>query len=236
MYNYLNSQNNIRDTLVVEFLCNKPVGFNTEGEEKICRYMYGLANILKLSPMRKVVTHLSEKYGLSAWLPLTSGSIIHAYVWDNRYPSFVSVDISTSNSWNLSAILNYTKAYFHVLDNDLVNKTMRKPQNATWTELADDVWRQRLHISSEYYELRIKEEIIDFLLLLCDVLKMKQLTAPLIHKTTAWMHWETSGCIVDWSRNRLNIDIYTCKEFIPKHAIDFTKQFFNLNQVFAQEY
>ncbi|MBZ8178609.1 hypothetical protein [Oscillatoria salina] len=238
MLKHLSYPKTTTNVLIIEFLSEQPVGIDRVGVEKIQNYLHGIAQILNLSPHRETATHLSEKYGLSAWLPLIPSSAIHAYVWDDRQPSFVSIDICLPNNCDLNTILNYTKVYFGIDKQNLAYKMMGQVNSPTWRELDNQIWRQRLNIFSPHCQANIKAKIASFLNNLCEVLEMKKLNEPLVENTTAWMHWETSGCIVDWSNNSFNLNIYTCKKFFPADAVDFTVKYFNFarNQLVVREY
>ncbi len=54
-----------------------------------------------------------------------------------------------------------------------------------------------------------------------------------------WIHWETSGAhFYAWERPVLffSVDIYTCKEFSPEAAVEYTSEFFGITDAGAIEY
>lgn len=110
---------------------------------------------------------------------------------------------------------DYTANYFNIYQkHNLAYKTMLQPNAETWKELAPNICRQRLYLFSDSCRQTLHStQYENFLKELCDILKMTQLTPPLVHNNTAWMHWETSGCIMDWRANFFELDIYTCKPF-----------------------
>ena len=73
---------------------------------------------------------------------------------------------------------------------------------------------------------------------------MKQLIEPVTHRSDAfgwagWIHWETSGAhFYAWEQPALffSVDIYTCKEFEPEHAVKFTEKFFDASQIVYKEF
>ena len=53
------------------------------------------------------------------------------------------------------------------------------------------------------------------------------------------MHWETSGAhFYAWDRPRLffSVDVYTCKAFDPRAAVDFTAEFLDADEIVAREF
>lgn len=68
---------------------------------------------------------------------------------------------------------------------------------------------------------------------------MNVLLEPITHLSkkfgwSGWVHWETSGAhFYAWNLkpNFFSVDIYTCKKFDIKKAVDFTKEYFNCNEV-----
>ena len=87
------------DTLVIELLTETRVGEGEAGSAMLKQFLLEQAEIIAfrerlLAPPQ---THLSEKYGYAAWihglLPSGDPCTIHVYVWDDRSPSFISIDI-----------------------------------------------------------------------------------------------------------------------------------------------
>ncbi len=113
-------------------------------------------------------------------------------------------------------------------------------------DLAPKIYRQRLVIegypkSAEHVSA---EKIKDYLKKLSDVTDMITLIDPVTHRSesygeAAWIHWETSGAhFYAWEQPTLfySVDIYTCKAFEPKVAVDFTKEFFESEEVVYKEF
>lgn len=103
-------------------------------------------------------------------------------------------------------------------------------------DLAPDICRQRLVIEGIPAEVITAEAIEDYLRRLAKVLDMKPLNEPVTHNCeqfgwAGWCHWETSGThFYVWERPRLffSSDIYTCKPFEVKDAVNFTQDFFRV--------
>lgn len=113
------------------------------------------------------------------------------------------------------------------------------------------VYRQRLVIEARYTIEATREIVKKYLLDLAKELQMTvhpDLKEPLITSATGKsdpVHdgyegiilWVESGAtIYVWEKvNFLTVDIYTCKPFDPKKAVNFTTQFFKLSEVEYQE-
>lgn len=100
-------------------------------------------------------------------------------------------------------------------------------------DLARDIFRQRMIIEG-LTQHPLNEMLIKKLLnQLCVDLNMVSLMEPLIHDCEEYglcgfMHWKTSGChIYSWEHRHpypfFSIDIYTCKPFDEKGAVDCVK-------------
>jgi len=106
-------------------------------------------------------------------------------------------------------------------------------------DLAPAIFRQRLIIEGKCSFLITDEQIKKYLKKLSEVLDMKTLIEPITHHSekfgwAGWVHWETSGChFYTWEEPFpfFSSDIYTCKEFDVKTAVEFTKNFFNADKV-----
>jgi len=112
--------------------------------------------------------------------------------------------------------------------------------------LAPQIFRQRLIIEALYKELPTKERWEQYLKELSDLLDMEIVHGPFVHNwaeeakpkefgawewfaiwTTSWVHMYTREKL----GKLLTVDIYTCKEFDPKVAVEFTKTFFDLKEI-----
>lgn len=111
-------------------------------------------------------------------------------------------------------------------------------------DLAPSIYRQRLVIEG-YPSSNISDsDIKDYLSRLSTEIDMKQLIEPITHRSdtfgwAGWIHWETSGAhFYAWEQPMLffSVDIYTCKQFDPSKAVQFTKDFFDASQVVYKEF
>jgi S-adenosylmethionine decarboxylase len=102
-------------------------------------------------------------------------------------------------------------------------------------DLAPAICRQRLVIEGYPGFVITDTHIKEFLAKLSEVLDMKTLIEPVTDRSdkfgwAGWIHWETSGAhFYAWEKPKLffSVDIYTCKAFDPKDAVEFTKEYFN---------
>ena len=82
--------------------------------EEIKAYLIKLGEVLDMLPLATPFTHLSEKYGWSAWMHWeTSG--VHFYSWDKRNPVFFSVDIYTCKKFDPKLAVTFTTAYLKAM-------------------------------------------------------------------------------------------------------------------------
>lgn len=223
-----------RETYIVELCTNTPLGKDEQGSQKLKRYLEEGAEIFGIPKIADPATHLSEKYGFSGWLPGESASAMHAYAWDERKPSFVSVDVVTRPANNLAQaeklpkFREHAKDYFQATDSQIVFKTSR--DSSEWRDLAPEIIRQRLTLRIKLRELLTAEALSEYFDNLCLKLDMLKISNPLIRAgkqtTNAWMHWETSGVVLTQDKQNLEgeIDIYTCKSFSPAEARRFTRE------------
>lgn len=111
-------------------------------------------------------------------------------------------------------------------------------------DLAPDIYRQRAVIEGYPNKPLKASEIKEYLSKLSDIIGMITLIEPVTHRSehygeAAWIHWETSGAhFYAWDVPRLffSVDIYTCKKFDVKDAVDFTKQFFGVDTLEFKEF
>ncbi len=123
---------------------------------------------------------------------------------------------------------------------------LQLPQNAAarYRDLAPEIFRQRLVIEGVPRRAIRAEEIRRYLRELSLVCGMTILIEPVTHESdrygwAGWIHWETSGAhFYAWEQPRLffSVDIYTCKQFDPIAAVDFTQAFFAIDEVAAREW
>ncbi|MCW8861691.1 MAG: hypothetical protein OQJ76_01290 [Rhodospirillales bacterium] len=208
-----------RDTIVVELTCDRPVGTDSDGDARVCRYLDELAGILGLAPVSPPRTHLSTLYGLSGWVPLEERSAIHLYAWDDRNPSFVSVDLATPLAVDHAVVERHATWFFGSTPDRTVCKSMLAGGD-DWRDLAPTICRQRLAVRGAAERPLTPRRVQRFLRDLSKTLDMLALSSPMVRGQTAWMHWETSGVIIDWSGD-IALDIYTCKPFVAERAAAF---------------
>jgi hypothetical protein len=225
-----------RAAFVIELLSQNPIGKGEGGKNKVERYLLRLSDILSQRWLCQPSSHFSKKYGFAAWLPLENGGAIHLYVWDNRKPSFVSIDIAGSFSINKTAAITYTRQYFGISDVSSIVSRSLNPPPPTWKELAQDVFRQRLTLVAKNCRRPSQTKIVEFLPRLAIELDMIPLCTIRANENAAWTHWETSGCVLFWLDDTLSLDIYTCKRFDAERAESFTKEFFHLNGLTSYDY
>lgn len=104
-----------------------------------------------------------------------------------------------------------------------------------WENLAPEICRQRAIIEGKPKFPITDEHIKEYLSRLSKEIGMKTLIEPITHYSdkfgwAGWIHWEISGChFYAWEKPFLffSVDIYTCKEFDVEKAVDFTKRFFD---------
>ncbi len=110
-------------------------------------------------------------------------------------------------------------------------------------DLAPAIFRQRLLIEAICREPVSEQAIRRYLSELSDVCGMRRLIDPVTHRSeqygwAGWIHWETSGAhLYAWERPQLflSVDIYTCKAFDPLVALEFTKKFFDAEDIVGKE-
>jgi S-adenosylmethionine decarboxylase len=108
-------------------------------------------------------------------------------------------------------------------------------KNNEWEDLAPDIVRQRLVIEGTLHNVFLPEQMTQYAKEISKVLNMELITSPILNyePTYGWcafVHWKESGMhIYSWD-NRVpkffSVDLYTCKEFDPQHAINYTEEFF----------
>lgn len=106
-------------------------------------------------------------------------------------------------------------------------------------DLAPTIYRQRLIIEGFPEKPITDTDIKTYLSELSKQTDMQQLIEPVTHRSdlygwAGWIHWETSGAhFYAWEQPLLffSVDIYTCKRFDPRAAVEFTREFFNATQL-----
>lgn len=236
-----------RETLVVEMECQKAVGTDAAGQRAIIDNIRDIANILNQALIAEPVTHESPLYGLSAWGPLKKGAV-HSYAWDHLHgknPPFISIDVTTvppMTDEQRDEIIRSTVELFEGVPKSVVYKTSNNPDSTTWREIAPHIIRQRIAIDGTTESPITADFLSKYMIELCQVLNMVQLSDPLTIETkdgiTAWVHWETSGAHAryDKKNGEFTTDIYTCKSFDPHIAEDFTQKKMGLKNLSTQNY
>ena len=110
----------------------------------------------------------------------------------------------------------------------------------TWKDLAPDICRQRLIIEGTLHSSFLPEDMTKYCHEITKVLNMTEVTSPICNHDPhygwcAYTHWKESGMHVYAWDNRdpkfFSIDIYTCKKFVPQHAINYTEEFLGDNLI-----
>lgn len=99
-------------------------------------------------------------------------------------------------------------------------------------DLAPGIHRQRLVIEGYPSRAISSVDIENYLSKMSEVLGMNKLQEPITNLSSrygwaGWIHWENSGAhFYAWERPSLffSVDIYTCKEFDPMAAVEFTRR------------
>jgi S-adenosylmethionine/arginine decarboxylase-like enzyme len=111
-------------------------------------------------------------------------------------------------------------------------------------DLAPSIYRQRLVVEGYPKEPIDDAKIKAYLSELSSQIEMKQLIEPVTHRSdkfgwAGWIHWETSGAhFYGWEQPMLffSVDIYTCKAFDPQTVIDYTKRYFDTDDIEYKEF
>ena len=125
-----------------------------------------------------------------------------------------------------------------------VSTASLQPATRTITDLAPDIYRQRLVIEGLVDKAIGPHEIAAYLAELSSVLEMTTVQAPITHQSerfgwAGWIHWGTSGAhFYAWETPVLffSVDVYTCKPFAAEHAVAFTCDFFSPECVEYREF
>ena len=111
-------------------------------------------------------------------------------------------------------------------------------------DLAPTILRQRLIIEGTRAQPISDREIIEYLRGLSEVCEMTVLIDPVTHRSdrfgwAGWVHWETSGAhFYAWDEPYVffSVDIYTCKAFDARRAVEFTRDYFDAEEIVAKEF
>ena len=109
-----------------------------------------------------------------------------------------------------------------------------------WVDLAPDICRQRLIIEGTINNIFLPEDMTRYAKGVSDVLDMELITSPVLNHEPkygwcAFVHWKESGMHIYTWDNRIpkffSVDIYTCKEFDPLDAVQYTEDFLGSNLI-----
>lgn len=121
---------------------------------------------------------------------------------------------------------------------------LKNKKKSQMRDLAPMIYRQRLVIEGCPAQAITDDHIKDYLVKLSGQLKMETLIDPVTHRSdkygwAGWIHWESSGAhFYAWEQPLLffSVDIYTCKAFKPEVAIEFTRDYFQTNELEFKEF
>lgn len=113
-----------------------------------------------------------------------------------------------------------------------------------YEDLAPQILRQRLVIEGYPARPISDTDIKDYLNKLSDFIGMSTLLEPVTHRSdlygwAGWIHWETSGAhFYAWERPLLffSVDVYTCKAFSVRAALDFTREYFGAKRLTCKSF
>ena len=121
-------------------------------------------------------------------------------------------------------------------------------QHNDFVDLAPSIVRRRLVVECIHNQNFDEQKIYDYMVNLSRVMNMTIVTMPVTNYVeeygfSAYMSWKESGMhVYTWNKTEkrpdfMSIDIYTCKNFIIKDVIDFTKNFFveNITEITWRE-
>lgn len=112
-----------------------------------------------------------------------------------------------------------------------------------WKNLSPTIHRQRLIIEGITFSVVDRNKVDDYLIELSNLLKMTLVMGPLTRENpkyglSSYVYWEESGThFYFWYKPFpfLSVDIYTCKKFNAKAAVDFTKKHFAITKISWKE-
>lgn len=109
--------------------------------------------------------------------------------------------------------------------------------------IAPKLYRQRVILEAITNHLITPKEFKDYLVKLSKVVGMRPLAKPFAYPAEdmgygGWIHWVTSGThiysypkeVTGVNSPILTVDAYTCKPFNAKKMIDFTIEYFKLDE------
>lgn len=116
-------------------------------------------------------------------------------------------------------------------------------------KIAEDIFRQRLLIEG-YFQISVDKQIItNYFTEICKSLSLKMYGDPIIFSPAGMGKEENQGYdafvpLIDsgislyvWSNKKfVSLIIYTCKGFDSQKAVEFTKDFFKIDEVVSEEF
>ena len=96
----------VRQRLIIEGLLHNPF----KGED-MTRYCHELTTVLDMTAVTSPVCNYDPDYGWCAYTHWKESGM-HIYSWDDRKPSFFSVDLYTCRSFDIAHPINYTQEFF----------------------------------------------------------------------------------------------------------------------------
>ena len=79
--------------------------------EHMTIYCQEITRVLKMTSVTAPICNHAPEYGWCTYMHWKESGM-HIYSWDNRNPSFFSVDIYTCKFFNPLSVINYTKEFF----------------------------------------------------------------------------------------------------------------------------
>lgn len=111
-------------------------------------------------------------------------------------------------------------------------------------DLCPEIYRQRLVIEGKYTAELSQNKIKNFLQELSEKLSMKIIYGPVVKDIAGGINPKHKGfeCVLVWAESGASvyvwekfkfftIDIYTCKPFPPRLAVDHVKEFFKTEKL-----
>jgi len=86
------------------------------------RYCKEISTVLNMTPVSDPKTDYSEEYGWCCFMHWKESGL-HIYSWENRKPTFFSIDIYTCKSFEPKDAARYTEQFF---EDNLIKLTWRE--------------------------------------------------------------------------------------------------------------
>ncbi len=188
---------------------------------------------------------------------MMSGASTHAYTWE--LGNFFSIDVYSCKSYDMSAILEFTKMFFEVTrlryqptnsrdgTNNLTfdNNHVEKMAKSNIFDLAPKILRQRTRIEGTYVIDIRKDTLKKYMVELSEFLGMHITHGPVIQNDAeivsnpihvgfkGVMMWAESGThAYTWEKEKFFlIDVYSCSLYNTKMVLEFTRNFFQATTI-----